>query len=84
VSGLESLDAAVEAADLAGSEIGVDDALGGGAVDFRLGSLEGREGNGVVAGGDRFFNLADEGADAAAARLVDRGAGSDLAGRLLG
>jgi len=84
VSGLEGLNAAVQTADLARSEVGVNDALAGSAVDFRLGSLEGGKSNGVIAGGDGFFDLADEGTNAATTRLVDRGAGFDLAGSLFG
>ena len=83
-SDCESLNAAVQAADLARGEVGVDDTLASSAVDFRLGSLERCESNGVITGGDGFFNLTDESAHAATTRLVDRGAGSNLAGGLLG
>jgi len=83
-SDAERLDPVVEAADLAGGQVGMDDTLGRGAVDFRLGSLEGFHGDLVIAGHDGFLDLADEGAHARTTRLVDRGAGFDLAGSLLG
>ena len=84
VSDGQGLHAAVEAGDLAGRQIGMDNALGGSAVDLGLGSLESGEGGCVITSGDRFLDLANERAHAATTRLVDRGAGSNLAGRLLG
>src|SRR5690606_40881192 len=84
VSDSQCLDAAVEARNLAGREIGMNNALAGSAVDLGLGRLEGSESGSMITGGDGFFNLADEGAHTAAARLVHRGAGFDLAGSILG
>lgn len=60
------------------------DALGRRAHQFRLGSQEGRLRSGLVAGGQRFLDLADIGPDARAAVLVHRGAPCDLARSLLG
>src|SRR6185312_4005169 len=83
-SGAERLDAMAEARHLAGGEIGVENALLRGAVQLGLGGPERRIGQLLIAGGDGFLDLAQEGADPALARLVDRGAGRDLAGGFLG
>ncbi len=60
------------------------DALGHAAHDLRLRDLERLGGHREVAGGDRLLDLADEGADARAARAVDSGAALGLARALLG
>src|SRR5690348_10954409 len=79
-SGLEGLHARIETAHLAGGHVGVDDALLRGPCDLGLGRLERGNGFVVLAAGDRLFDLADEGAHARPARLVDLGARRDLAG----
>ena len=60
------------------------DTLGHGAHQLRLRLDEGGGRLGHVAAGHALIKLAQEGADARAARLVDLGAASDLADRLLG
>src|SRR5690606_9977184 len=80
--GRESLYASSKAGDLPRSRITMHDALRGGALDFRLGKLQGFSSDGNVTGSDRFFDLADETADARTASLVDCGTASDHAGRL--
>jgi hypothetical protein len=62
----------------------VNDALGDRAHQLGLRLDEGRLGGRGVTRSDRFFELAQEGAHARAARLVDFGAAGDLADRLLG
>ena len=83
-SGRQSLDAMVQAGNLAGGQIGMNDALGGGTVDFGFSGVQRFHGQLVVAGNDGFLDLADEGADARTARLVESRSGLDLAGGLLG
>src|SRR5688572_19089697 len=61
----------------------MDDALLRGACDLGLGGLEGFHRLAVVAGSDRFLDLAQVGAHARAARFVDFGTGRNLAGGLL-
>ena len=73
-----------QAGDLARAGVLVDHTLGDGAHQLGLGLDEGGLRGARVAPGDRFLELAQEGADARAARLVDFGPGGDLADRLLG
>ena len=61
----------------------MEDALLGTAHQLGLGSLECRSGFGLVAGGNRLLDLADEGPHAADAVLVDLGAAGGDAGGLL-
>ena len=83
-SGRQGLEPLGETRNLPRCGVLVQHALGGGAHQFRLRCLEGSLGRGLVAGGQRLFDLADEGADARAAVLVDRRAAGDLARCLFG
>ena len=65
-------DAMRQARDLPGRRVPMDDAVLGGADNHRLGGLQRLGGGFVIAGGNRFLDLADEGAHARTAGTVDR------------
>ncbi len=77
-------DAVGEAGDFAARGVLMDDAVLGGAHQFRLRALEGSQSGIVIAAGDRLFDDAHSVAHPRAARFVDRGAAGDFARGFLG
>jgi hypothetical protein len=80
---LKGLEAGVEAGNFARTGIFVDNALGNPPHHSRLGQLERGGGGGLVAGGNRLFHLADDGADLAPAVLIDGRTFDGLTGAFL-
>src|SRR5262249_31210854 len=77
-------DAGVEARQLAGDGVLVEDALRDAAMHLGLGGEEGGLGRGLVAAGDRLLDLLDESLDAALAGAVHHRALLGLADAFLG
>src|SRR3954447_10795227 len=74
----QRLDAGREARQLPPHSVGMDHALAGSTLQFRLRRPQSLRGSRLVAARDRAFHLLDEGAHARLARLVAGGTGRSL------